>query len=303
MLEPETGPNQEATPSGVAPLPYVVPGSLSASNLSPVPSQTPSPPSVTVPVSPKPPEAAPIPEPKPEPPLPQPPAQYIKPAQRSSMVEPVGLGQKTLSVGYFLFGASLAAIVATLGLMALKAQRASAVAQTRASYDSEVQSQLNNKKFQEQEKKVNAIGQQVNLLKKSLADRVMFSQFFSELEKVTYKKAQFTSVSANNESVVTIEGSVVDFYELSKTLKALKTSTGFESVELANVTVEKEKGKIQFSVQIQLKTDLLRPPVKSASTQPSNIDPSATDASQAAADTVDSLTGVDETTSITAPTP
>lgn len=298
MLEPETGPNPEATPSGVAPLPYVVPGSLAAPAPAPLSASAPSP-------APTPPPA-PLPSEIPKPPsVPQPPRQFTMPPKPPRASEAVGLRQKTQSVGYFLFGASLAAIVATFGLMAMKAQRASAVSQTRASYEAEVQSQLDNKKFKEQETKVNAIGQQVNLLKKSLAERVMFSQFFSELEKVTYKKAQFTSVSANNENVVTIEGSVADFYELSKTLKALKTSVGFESVELANVTVDKEKSKIQFSIQIQLKVDMLKPPAGS-DTAPSATDPtdeSAIDASQAAADAVSSIAENDETTSVTASNP
>jgi Tfp pilus assembly protein PilN len=162
------------------------------------------------------------------------------------------------SIGYFLFGASITAIVVSLLVMGMKSQKAAAIGQLQREYDSEIQTRLSDKIFQDQEKKVKEIGGQVTVLKSALADRVMFSKFFTELEKVTYKKARFTNIAASKENVVTLTGTVADFVDLSKTILALKTSTVFQEVDLTSVEVDKEKNTINFSVQIKLDPSLLK---------------------------------------------
>jgi len=278
VLEAETGPSQAAAPAGTGGVSYVAPtppmgaspppAPLSAPELSPEPVPAPQ-------VSP--PSAPPAPE------TPRPSQFGVTPPTQPAKGEKIIPRGSAQSVGYFLFGASLAAIVASLGLMALKAQRTVAVSQAQASYETDIKARLNDKVFKDQEEKVQAIGNQVNLLKQSLADRVMFSKFLAELEGATYKKARFSAISANSDSAVTLSGEVADFYDLSKTITALKASKNFQKIELTSVEIDPEKKTVIFGIQIQLNASLLKP-VSSAKSTPTGS--AAEDAASVAGDTV-----------------
>jgi len=256
VLEAETGPSHGAAPAEAGGVSYVAPAPpMGASPPAALPS-TPEPAPEPVPV----PQVSPPPAPPAlEMPRPSPFGGAAPPTQPPARGEKITPRATAQSVGYFLFGASLAAIVASLGLMALKAQRTVAVSQAQTSYATDVQARLKDKIFQEEEARVQAIGSQVNLLKKSLVDRVMFSKFLAELEGATYKKAHFTAISANSDSAVTLTGEVADFYDLSKTITALKGSKNFQKIELTSVEIDPEKKTVVFGIQIQLDDSLLKP--------------------------------------------
>ena len=111
----------------------------------------------------------------------------------------------------------------------------------------------------------------------------MFSKFLAELEGATDKKAPFTARSATSDSAVTLTGEVADFYDLSKTITALKASKNFQKIELTSVEIDPEKKTVIFGIQIQLNASLLKP-VSSAKSTPTGS--AAEDAASVAGDTV-----------------
>ena len=74
---------------------------------------------------------------------------------------------------------------------------------------------------------------QLSNMKALLARHIYFSPFFDEIEKMTYQKAQYISLDADQDTgQVHLEGLVANYTDLGKLLLGLSTSGSFSNVKL-----------------------------------------------------------------------
>jgi len=166
-------------------------------------------------------------------------------------IETTGLGIKR-----FLVSLSIVIIVGSLFVYYLQTAKGSAANQAEAKYKAGVGATLDSPQFVNQEKAVQQVGSQVAYLQSALAQRTLFSRFFTELNKITYQHVRLTKVVVNNQGQVSIEGVAPSFYDLAKETDALKGSAQYAQVEL--MAAEKQPdGQVLFTMAAKLNKSAL----------------------------------------------
>lgn len=187
---------------------------------------------------------------------PQPPLKKPEPVSQLKTKEVI-IAERGGSFRYFIISICVVTIVSSLLVAYLQAAKAAAASQMEEKYQTEVAPTLDSTLFTQKETAVNNVGEQVASLQSSLAQRIYFSPFFTELERVTYKDVRYTKVVVNSEGEVAIEGVASSFTALAKASDALGTSSKFTSVEL--VSAEKQAdGQVFFVIAVALDPTLFK---------------------------------------------
>ncbi len=115
----------------------------------------------------------------------------------------------------------------------------------------ELQTQLNEK--QNQLGNAKTYQAQLANLHTLLGSHVYLTPLLDEIAKMTYVKAQYTTIDVSDAGTVHLEGRVADYASLAKLMLGLNTSSNFKNVRLLSVTPSSGKVNayvfaIEFSV-------------------------------------------------------
>lgn len=189
------------------------------------------------------------------PPMPQVPPQNGTPMGQLK-IEEIKVEEKGSGVKYFIISFAAALILGSLVVLYLQSAKGASANQAEAKYNSQIKSVLDSSSFKKQDTEVQKVGSQVASLKTSLAQRIIFSKFFKELDKVSYKNVKLTRVLINKEGQVSIEGVAPSYYDLAKEIDGLHSSNQFKKVEL--YSAEKQtSGQVNFVIAVEINKNLL----------------------------------------------
>lgn len=90
-----------------------------------------------------------------------------------------------------------------------------------------------------------------------LNQHVYMTILLAEIEKVTYAKAQYTSIDASNIGLIHLEGNVTDYTSLAKLILSLNSSEKFNDVRLMSINPSSgDTNNFQFSIDLKVDKEI-----------------------------------------------
>lgn len=178
------------------------------------------------------------------------------PMPQKLKTEEIEVTEPGKTIKYLLISLSVTVIVGSLLTAYLQSAKGASANQNEKKYATTVESTLNSAQFKSKEEAVQNIGTQVSSLQSALASRVIYSQFFKELEKALYKGTRLSKVVINRDGLVTVEGVTNNFSDLAKTVDALNSAGNFNSVELVSAQKQQD-GVVSFMISMAVDKSLL----------------------------------------------
>lgn len=178
-----------------------------------------------------------------------PPPTSIKSLESSSMpsIKPLGAGAGH-KFAAITIGTALAVVLVTGATYFIKSQHQGTLKQKDQEYKNEIESTLQNSKFQEQEKLVLETGGQIEGLQNAISGRIQFSQFLNQFISTAFKGAQWESFRLS-EDKVTILGNTANFVDLAKTVVTLRNIKELTGVSLTAATLDPASQKVKFTIE------------------------------------------------------
>lgn len=154
-------------------------------------------------------------------------------------------------IAYFIIGISLAIVVSVIPVLVISKTKQSKIAALDTEYQDTVTTQLATLKKEQASQA--AVAAQIDALTSVLASRMKNSALIEDLGKNTLKRAKWTAVTLNGDSV-SLNMTVDNFEDMAKAVAAYRNVSSVSSVKLTSASSNEGSGKVDFAVE--LKVDL-----------------------------------------------
>lgn len=152
-------------------------------------------------------------------------------------------------VAYFIVGISLAIIVSIIPILIISKTKQSKIAALDTQYQDTVTTQLATLKKEQISQA--AVSKQIDALTTALASRMKNSALIEDLSRNTLKKAKWTAMTLNGDSV-SLNLTTDNFEDMAKSVAAYRGMDAVSSVKLSSANSNEASGKVDFAVELMV---------------------------------------------------
>jgi Tfp pilus assembly protein PilN len=185
---------------------------------------------------------------------------------KNDISESSGSGRDEV-LSYFIIGVFVGVVVLAVSFLTIEKTRQSKISSLSQQMQQEVDvpmQSLATEKVQNDE-----IIKQLSTLTSVLAGRVDYSKLFDDLRGGQYKKSLWTNFALQKDSI-TITAKADNYADVAKAVAALRQLKAVKDVSLSSASLDKESGKINFTVNISYNPSLYKASAR-ASTSPTSL--------------------------------